>query len=386
MEKFIVLQVIPDFNSGGVERGTFEVAEYLKNHKVTNFVCSNGGNLIGSLKELGVKHIKLPVHSKNPVVMILNIFRLYRKIKEYEVDIVHARSRAPAWSCYFACLLSGSKFVTTFHGAYSASHSLKRFYNSVMLKGDRIIAISNYIKKHIETRYRFISEKLIVIDRGADLTYFDSKKVKAARISALKKELGIKLDAKEKLIVLPARFTRLKGHLYLIKALKYLSFKKFKCLMIGKVGIGQKDYVHEIEHAIKENKLEDKVILCQTPTSDMPALYTMADIIISASTEPEGFGRTIVEAQAMERIVISTNIGAPRDIIEDGKSGFQVPTSDAATFAEVMDSVLSMKADEVLKITQYAHSLVTSKYSLDLMCKKTLKVYKELMSDAGESE
>jgi glycosyltransferase involved in cell wall biosynthesis len=382
MKKFTVLQVIPDFNSGGVERGTFEIASYLQKHKVKNFVCSNGGSLVSSLKEIGGKHIRMSVHSKNPIVIILNAIRLYKNIKEKQIDIVHARSRAPAWSCYLACLLSGRKFVTTFHGAYSASHPLKRFYNSIMLKGQRVIAISNYIKKHIETRYHFTSPNLVVIERGADLNYFNPDNLDKTRIESIKKELGLsELDPKEKLIILPSRFTRLKGHLYLIKSLKYLTTKKFKCLMVGKAGPAQSDYLNEIKQAIREYKLEDKIIIKDEAISDMPALYSIADLVVSSSVEPEGFGRTIVEAQAMRRIVISTNIGAPQDIIEQGKSGFLVPTSDASTFAESIEKALNLKKEQAKEITDYAHKLVSKKYSLDLMCKNTLKLYQKIFDE-----
>ncbi len=384
MNKLVIMQVIPDFNSGGVERGTFEIAAYLQKHKVTNFVCSNGGALVGSLKDIGIRHIKLSVNSKNPFVILINTFKIYKKIKEYGINIVHARSRAPAWSCYFACLLTNCKFITTFHGAYSATHPLKRLYNSIMLKGTRVIAISNYIKKHIETRYHFTSDKLVVIDRGADLDYFDSNKISPARIAAIKKELNLKINAKEKLLVLPARFTRLKGHIYLLKALKYLEFQKFKCLMIGKATDAARDYVREIEYAIKDNKLEDKVFLHLLAINDMPALYKISDVVISSSQEPEGFGRTIVEAQAMGKIVISTNTGAPRDIIEDGKSGFLVQTSDPSTFAETIDKVLNLESGEVEEIVKYAKNLVISKYSLDLMCQKTLKLYRYVIEEDGK--
>jgi glycosyltransferase involved in cell wall biosynthesis len=253
-----------------------------------------------------------------------------------------------------------------------------------MLKGKRVIAVSNYIKKHIETRYRFTSPKLVVIDRGADLKYFNPKEVSEDSIEALQKQLALKLAKGEKLMILPSRFTRLKGHLHLLTALKYLNFKKYKCLMIGKASDSQSGYMLEIESAIKDYKLEDKVIIRTEPTNDMRVLYSMADLVISSSLEPEGFGRTIVEAQAMHKIVVSTNIGAPNDIIENGKSGFLVPTLDATTFAEVLDKALNLKSDESNKITKYAAKLVANKYSLDLMCKKTLEVYQSLMEDEDE--
>lgn len=372
-----IMQVLPDFDSGGVERATHEIAAYLKKSGIDNIVCSSGGALVSELKKDGIRHITSTMNSKNIFVMLKNIYSIARLIKTNEIDIVHARSRAPAWSCYFACMVMRCKFVTTFHAAYSATHPLKRFYNSIMLKGDKVIAISNYIRKHIETRYRFTSNKLEVIDEGVDLNYFNPKKINADRLQLLNEVLDLNLKG-EKLIILPARFTRLKGHLYLLKALKYVNYSHYKCLIIGKASDDKASYLKEIDQAIKAAKLTDKVIVIKQPFNDMPALYSIADIMISASTEPEGFGKTIIEAQAMNCMVISTNIGAPFDLIEDGKSGFLVPTSDAATFAESIDHALNLAPAQRKKIVDYAAKIVKLKYSLEVMCQKTLAIYQNL--------
>ena len=189
-----VLQVLPELNQGGVERGTIDIANALVDSGYSTFVCSFGGKLVAELEKLNVTHIKLPVHSKNPITIIKNIFKLKDIIKQNEINIVHARSRAPAWSSYFACWLTGCNFVTTFHGAYGAEHSLKRFYNSVMLRGKRVIAISNFILKHIETRYRCNTDRISVIHRGVDLKYFDPELVDKKRIEDVKKILNVPLN------------------------------------------------------------------------------------------------------------------------------------------------------------------------------------------------
>lgn len=384
MEKLTILQVIPDLNSGGVEAETLEVAKYLKKKSNNSMVCSNGGALVSHLKELGIKHIKLPVHTKNPIKMMINAYRLSKLVKEHNVDILHARSRAPAWSAWMASLISKAHFVTTFHAAYSASHPMKRFYNSVMLKGERVISISDFIKKHIETRYHFTSDELVVINRGVDIHEFDRESVSADRIKKLSKSLGLDLKKGEKLIVLPSRFTRIKGHIFLIKALHYMMNKNFKCLMVGKVTDAQSEYVRDIEDAIKEYKMDSRVILCKEPITDMPALYCLADVVVSSSLEPEGFGRTVIEAQAMQTIIVSTNIGAPKDIIEDGKSGFLAPSHDHTTFAEILDKAISLSDAKRNAILKHAHHIVSTKYSLDNMCKSTLALYKELISEDDE--
>jgi glycosyltransferase involved in cell wall biosynthesis len=372
-----VMQVLPDLHSGGVERGALEIACYLQQKGITNFVCSSGGPLVKALDEAGIKHLKLPVRSKNPLTMLLNVYRLTRLIKKHGINLVHARSRAPAWSCLLACKLTGIAFVTTFHGAYSTGHPLKRFYNSVMLWSDKVIAISKYIAKHIETQYHFTSDDLVVIDRGVDLKSFNTDGITAERKQKVLDNIGREAQrlAGKKILLVPARFSRLKGHLYLIKALNYLQFKDYICIMIGKQDGGFSPYITEIENEIRNKNLVDKIILCTTPVTDMPALYSLADVVISPSLEPEGFGRTIIEAQAMGKIVLATSIGAPADIIVHGKTGFLAPASDAATFSEALESILHLDSKRTKKIIDAALNLARNQYNLDIMCAKTLETY-----------
>ncbi len=376
-----VLQVLPNMHSGGVEQEALYISSYLSQHEYYNFICSNGGEIVNQLDSAFCNHIKLPVHSKNPFRMLYNAYLLYKIIKENNINIVHARSRAPAWSCLLACKIAGVSFVTTFHAAYSTGHSLKRFYNSVMLRGQNIIAISNYIAKHIETQYHFTSSNMVVINRGVDILKFSKNAVSDDRINNVLEQL--KIDRKflefKKIILLPARFSKIKGHLYAIKALSYLQSNDYVCIMVGK-NDASSHYLESIKHEIIDHKLSDKVILHTSPVVDMPALYSLCDIVISPSLQPEGFGRTIIEGQAMGKIVIATSIGAPSDIIVDGKTGFLCPVSDAATFSEILDNTLKMSKKKASSMISDAINMVKAHYTLDMMCEKTLDIYRKIIT------
>lgn len=375
-DKYSVLQVLPELESGGVERGTIDIAKAIVDSGNKAYVCSNGGKLVKRLEEVGAQHIKLPVHSKNPITIILNIFRLKRLIKALDIDIVHARSRAPAWSSFFACRLTKTKFITTFHGAYESSHTLKRFYNSVMLRGNIVIAVSNFILKYIETRYRMKPDNIVVIHRGVDLDAFDNESVSKTRISELKSKLGITI--KGTVIVFPARITRIKGHLLFLNSLRYLKQKNFTCIIVGNVTPKHIEYLQEIEDTIKSYGLSDKVFVRQTVT-DMPALYSMSDIVVCPSIVAEAFGRTIIEAQAMDRIVIASRLGAPVEIIQNGVTGFLVSHTDPSEMTEALEKVMTMKDDEKAKIIKAAKTLLKKEFSLKKMCDSTLKIYKALL-------
>jgi glycosyltransferase involved in cell wall biosynthesis len=378
--KINVLQVVPDMNSGGVERGTAELATYLKERSHNPYIASNGGAMVEGIEKLGVKHICLPVHSKNPLRMILNIFSLYKVIKKYNIDVVHARSRAPAWSSYFAAKLAGVIYVTTFHAAYSATHPIKRFYNSIMLYGDAVIAISEFIAKHIVTRYHFPKSRITVIPRGVDLTTFSAKNIDEKTLQAMRsKYLPHNLPDDIKVILLPARFTKLKGHLHLIKALSYIKKHKFYCIIVGKLSYNNYDYLLDLEKAIVDYKLENCVKLFTESESDMLHLYSISDIVICASQEPEGFGRVVVEAQALGKLIIATNIGAPIEIIEDGVDGFLSPSHDSTTFAEVIEHCITLSKEACDQIAKNALTKVKKKYTVEKMCKSTLEVYKQLI-------
>lgn len=374
-KKLSILQVLPELESGGVERGAVDVAKATIESGNKSFVCSNGGKLVERLEKLGAKHFKLPVHSKNPITMILNVFRIKKIIQENNIDILHARSRAPAWSCYFAAKLTKVKFVTTFHGAYESSHTLKRLYNSVMLKSDKIIAVSNFILKHIETRYRKSSENIEVIHRGVDLDSFSSSAVTKARINEMKKSLGVEL--KGTVIIFPARVTRIKGHLFFLNALKYLKKRNLTCIIVGNVSEKHIEYLQEIEDTIKNYGLAEKVFI-RPAVTDMPALYSISDIVVSTSSTPEAFGRIIIEAQAMDKIIIASRLGAPVEIIDDGVTGFLVSHTDPSEMLDVLQKVMDMSDQEKQKIIKAAKARLIKEFSLKQMCDKTIALYKKL--------
>jgi glycosyltransferase involved in cell wall biosynthesis len=372
-----VLQVLPELNQGGVERGTIDIANALVDAGYSTFVCSFGGKLVSELEKLNVTHIKLPVHSKNPITIIKNIFKLKDIIKQNEINIVHARSRAPAWSSYFACWLTGCNFVTTFHGAYGAEHSLKRFYNSVMLRGKRVIAISNFILKHIETRYRCNTDRISVIHRGVDLKYFDPELVDKKRVNDVKKILNVPLNGK--IILMPARVTRLKGHLYMLEALKYLKDQDFTFLIVGTTTDKHYEYKKEIERTIIAYGLKDKVSI-HSAITDVPALYSLCDIVVCPTITAEAFGRTITEAQAMEKLIVATRIGAPVEIIEDGKTGFLVSPQDPSDMTDLLKKLFKLDAKTQDKIIKSAKLKVQKEFSLHKMCSETLNIYKEVLN------
>lgn len=372
-----VLQLLPELNQGGVERGTIDIAKTLKAKKIDNFVCSNGGRLLKELDNASIVHFTLPVHSKNPINVIRNIFRLKDIIKENDINIVHARSRAPAWSAYFACKLTDCNFITTFHGVYSGEHALKRYYNSILLKGKRVIAVSNYVVKHIETKYRVGLERIKVIYRGVDLKLFNPKKISEERTKKIKEEIEFG-DFSGKVILITARISRKKGHLYMLKALNYIKDIDYKFVIVGQVNSNHFQYKKEIEETIKAYGMQDKVLF-HGPVSDVPALYNLADIIVSPKSEAEAFGRTIIEAQAMKKIVIATKIGAPVEIIDDGETGFLVSPNDPSEMTEVLKKIFKMNSKQIAKITKQAHDKLVKNYSLDNMCDETLKLYREVL-------
>lgn len=372
-----ILQVLPSLKSGGVERGTLEISDAIISAGYKSFVCSAGGQLVKSLEDHGAKHIALPVDSKNPLIMIYNVLKLKKIIEDNDISVIHARSRAPAWSCYFAAKLAGIPFVTTFHGTYNIQNAIKLWYNSIMLKGDAVIAVSNYIKKHIETRYHFFSENLHVIHRGADLKYFNPKLVNAARVLKIREAMDLAESHQSKVIILPARFARWKGHKFLIEALNNIKKLDFKCFLVGDLSNDLSGYVREIKLLIKEHKLEDKVFL-KDLISDMPALYSISDIVVSASQEPEAFGRTISEAQAMKCIVITTNLGAPQEMVEDGVNGFVASYKNSAELADAIKKALNLDEKTKASILEAAQKKVIKDYSVEKMSASTLQIYEDL--------
>lgn len=375
----VILQILPRLETGGVERGTTEIAAAIKAAGWNSVVVSGGGRLVRDLERGGTEHITLPVYSKNPVVMRKNADRLAEIIKEKNVDIVHARSRAPAWSAKWACEKTGVPFLTTFHGAYNIGpFKIKKKYNRVMTAGVLTIAVSNFIKQHILDNYEGIeADKIRVIHRGADIERFDVAKVSQERLIALSKKWRLPEDLP--VIMLPGRLTRWKGQLVMLDALAQMRHKNIRCLFVGS-DQGRKRYRRELERKAKKLGL-DSVVQFVDQCNEMDVAYMLSDVVVSASTDPEAFGRVIPEAQAMGRLVIGPDHGGATETIKDGETGFLFKHGDAKDLAEKLDAVLDMSAEEKQKTTQKAVQSVRGEFSKDAMCEKTINLYREIMRE-----
>jgi len=387
-KKPVVMQILPALENGGVERGTIDIAKALKKADFEPIVVSSGGVLVYQLREACITHVTLPVATKNPLTIFFNIKKLTHLITEHKVDVVHVRSRAPMWSAYFACKKTGAKLVATVHGTYSLNlggwkiFPPKKYYNSVMLRADRIIAVSNFIKEYLLENYKNknqelsseIVNKISVIQRGVDLRYFDLEKISQSRIVNLITQWHLPEDRKT--ILLPARFTAWKGHEFLIEALKKME-RDFCCVMVGS-DHGHKVYRKKIEYAVVDAGLAGKVKvvgLCK----DMPAAYALSHIVVSSSVKPEAFGRVAIESQAMERITIATKIGGALETIIDEETGFLVEVGDSDRLAKLLDDALNFSEEESRKMGEAARRNIEQNFSNEKMCEDTIEVYRSLI-------
>lgn len=384
-KKPVVMQILPALQSGGVERGTIDIAKALKKADFEPMVVSKGGILVYQLREAGITHIALPVHSKNPLTIYCNIKKLIKLIQEYHVDIIHVRSRAPMISAYFACKKTGTKLVTTVHGTYSLNllnwkvFPLKRMYNAMMLKADSIIAVSGFIKDYILQNYPeetkdFSPKRITVIHRGAELEYFNSEKVSKNRIIDLSKKWSLPED--KKIILMPARFTAWKGHEFLIEALTKVK-NDFFCIMVGS-DHGHRKFRKKIEQRIIKENLAGKVKIVGV-CKDMPAAYAIAHLVVCSSVKPEAFGRIAIEAQAASKVLIATKIGGAFETVVDGETGFLVEVGDVEKFARLIDQALEMPKTEADRIGKAARKNIEENFSNKKMCDETIKLYKSLL-------
>jgi glycosyltransferase involved in cell wall biosynthesis len=376
-----VLQVLPSLVTGGVERGTVDIAGALAEAGWTAMVASSGGPMVRELDRLGVEHIPLPLHSKNPLVMHLNVGRLAEIIRRHGIDIVHARSRAPAWSAFKAAQKSGARFVTTFHGTYNTGLlGLKNAYNAVMTRGERVIAISRFIARHIETVYHADPERIRVVHRGIDFARFDPARISPERIIQLAQRW--RLPDGYPVIMLPGRLTRWKGQTVLIHALAALGRRDVRCLLVG-ADQGRQGYADELKRLIRRRGLTD-IVHIVGDCNDMPAAYMLADVVVSASTDAEAFGRVIVEGQALGRPVIATDHGAGRETVVEGRTGLLVPPGDVDALAGAIDRILAMGTAERERLAGEAIAFVRNNFSREAMCARTLAVYGELLPAEAE--
>lgn len=373
----VILQVLPELRSGGVERGTVEIARAIVKAGGVALVASAGGNMVGQIQQVGAKHITLPLASKNPFTIWLNSLRLAQIIRKHNVDIVHARSRAPAWSAWLATQKTGCKFITTFHGTYGLQNEWKKKYNAIMTRGDLVIAISHFISDHIQKNYEIDPAKIRIIHRGVDLQLFNPNVHSAERMIELAKEW--RLPEELPLILFPGRFARWKGQDVFVKALAELPHRNFFAVVLGD-DKGHPNYREEIEQLIVELGLSGHVRIARH-TPFVTEAYKLARLIVATSIEPEAFGRVVLEAQAMGKPVIATNQGGPQETVIDKETGLLVPPNDIETLAAAIDNVLSMPEDlyEQVKNDAIANAKL---FSLDQMSEQTIRVYLELLPQA----
>jgi glycosyltransferase involved in cell wall biosynthesis len=374
-----VLQVLPALGAqGGVERGTVEIARAIVEGGGRAIVASAGGPLEHRLKRVGAEHVTLPVDSKNPFAMYANIGRLADVIRRENVDIVHAvhaRSRAPAWSAFYAAKRTGAHFITTFHGTYGAGSLLKRAYNAVMTKGERVIAISAFIAGHIRKVYGTPPSHIRTIHRGVDVDAFDPAKVSAER--EIKLATAWRLDEGLPVVMLPGRLTRWKGQLVFLEAIARLGRTDIRAVLVGS-DQGRTEYREELERKIQALDL-GAVVRLVDHCDDMPAAYMLSDVVVSASLEPEAFGRVVVEGQAMGRPVVASDHGGAKETVLAGETGWLVAPGDAAALADAIGRVLAMSANDRAKLAVKAVAHVRENFSTRAMCAKTLEVYEEVL-------
>lgn len=374
-----ILQVLPRLKAGGVERGTIEVTDAITKAGWHALVASEGGPLIPNITHAGGEHVTMPLSSKSPFTIRRNAGRLTHLIKQKSISLVHARSRAPAWSAYLACRSLGLPFVTTFHGIYGTEGFMKKRYNSVMVKGDRIIAVSQFVYDHIMQEYGIEPTRIRLIHRGVDLKSFNSEKVIPDRLIALTKSWRLPEDSAPPIIFCPGRITRIKGQNILIDALAKLPHRNFLCIIAGN-DEGHEDYRSELEQQIRDAGLEGFVRIADN-TQFMNEAYMLSELVVIPSIQPESFGRTSVEAQAMGRLVIASDHGGVRETILPNETGYLVPPHDADSLSGAIGYALERDDDTKRAMGEFAKAHVKKHFSADIMKRKTLDVYRELLGE-----
>lgn len=374
----VVLQIVPELETGGVETGVIEMARAMQEKGIKNFVASKGGRMVHELEKLKVPHFTLDLKTKNPFKLCRNAKVLEKIIKDYGINIVHARSRAPAWSAYWAAKNAGVHFMTTFHGTYGLGlWGIKKFYNRVMTYGERVIVISNHIRRHVIENYKVNPDKLRLIFRCADIEKFSPDKVSPERMIAKIKEYNVADD--KPVILLPGRITHWKGAHILIEALSLMKNQNFYCIITGDAQ-NRTAYLESLRELAKKLSLQDRIGFYGR-YNDAPALLMISTIVLNTSIEPEAFGRTTVEGLAMGKITIASNIGGSLDIIDDGVNGKLYQYDNPQELAEALDWALNLSAPEKAKISKAAIKKVRDNFTKQIMCDKTLDVYHELIKN-----
>ncbi|MDB2647657.1 glycosyltransferase family 4 protein [Candidatus Pelagibacter bacterium] len=378
-----VLQVIPKLGYGGAETGCYDIAHYLPENNCGSYIVTSGGELLKFVDKKKVKIIKLPVQSKNPLIIFINFLALIFIILINNISIVHARSRAPAWSCLMAAKITGRKFVTTFHGTYNFNSKIKKFYNSVMVRSDLIIAGSNFIFYHIKenyTKYLNAKKKLLVIFRGINVDYFDpTTKLDSDEKNLLKKW---EIEKDKKIILLPGRLTGWKGQEVFIEAINLvnieLGYEAFYAVILGS-DQGRDLYKKKLIRLTEQYRLINQVKFIDH-CKDMALAYKVSDIVVSASIEPEAFGRVAVEAQSMEKPIIASNIGGSNETVIDEKTGFLFESNNAKSLSQKILKILSMDEASLNSIGREGRKNIIQKFNVEKMCFSTYSEYKRILN------
>ena len=380
--KIKVLQVIPKLGYGGAETGCYDLAHYLSEKDCKSYIITSGGPLLKFIRKDRVKVFRLPVHSKNPILMIVNAIIICFLIVLLNIDIIHARSRAPAWSCWIANLITRRKFVTTFHGTYNFKSKIKKFYNSIMLRSDLTIAGSNFIFDHIHSNYSNLlttKKKLLVIFRGINTEYYSNSNISGEKLEKINSIL--KLETEIFKILLPGRLTRWKGQEMFIEALEILKTKynktQFKAIILGPHQ-GRKVYFKKLLSMTEKKQLKNNIVFLNF-YKEMPVAYYIANVVVSASIEPEAFGRVAVEAQAMEKPILASDLGGSKETIIDGKSGFLFKNGNPDSLAEHLNNIIEMDKDKLQSIGNEGRKNILIKFDVEKMCQSTFTEYQKLI-------
>ncbi|WP_296595458.1 glycosyltransferase family 4 protein [Phenylobacterium sp.] len=377
---FTLLQVIPELETGGAEQSTIDVAQAVVRAGGTALVATRGGRMAARLQADGGRLAQMPVQTKNPLTMLGNAARLVALIRQENVSIVHARSRAPAFSALWAAHATDTPFVATYHGVYKAQSALKRWYNAVMTRGDLVIANSDYTRDHVLAEHRIDPAKLVTIPRGIDFERFDPTFVTPNRIDALRAAWGLPPADHRTQILLAGRVTRIKGHLMIVEAARRLAVegrRDFQILFAGDHQ-GRTGYAAEVQAAIDAADLGDAVKLVGH-WDDMPAAYLLADFAILPTNVPESFGRAAVEPQAMGRPVIASNHGGVTETVLDGVTGWLAPVEDPDAWADAIARAIDLGPGKRLEMGEAGRKRARQLYSAETMCAQTLAAYERVL-------
>jgi len=380
--KLKVLQVIPKLGYGGAETGCFDLAHYLPENNCPSYIVTSGGELLKFINKKKVKLIKLPVQSKNPILILFNAIALVFIILFHNISVVHARSRAPAWSCLLATKITRRKFVTTFHGTYSFNNSIKKFYNSIMVKSNLIIAGSNFIFSHINNhyfKYLGLKKKFLVIFRGINVDYFDSSTILENEENQLLEDWG--LNRGKKIILMPGRLTKWKGQEVFIEAInlvnKELGHQSFYAVILGS-DQGRNVYSKKLKRLTEQYRLTRQLKFIDH-CKNMPLAYKISDLIVSASVEPEAFGRVAVEAQSMEKPIIASNIGGSNETVINNKTGFLFESENAESLSKKIITALNLDESTLKSMGIEGRKNIIKKFNVEKMCFSTYSEYKKLL-------